>query len=672
MVSIKNAAIQKMAIDIQDNHLYDSIYSKQYDKNRKIYFTVTSNGASLDLANCVVCFEMKKKDDTIINKNCEITEDNEIVVELDENITVFYGRMPFQLKIVNSVEQMIITTITGYLNIEESVVKVDDIESSSDFSIYSDILLQITEKYNETKNYAELSKNSELKAKESELATAQSEKNALESQQKALQSENNSKLSEEKSAQSEANSKASEEASKASEEICISKAKEASQSAIEANNNATIATTKAEEANTSATNAAQSELNAKEAAEQAKEAAEGVANGLQPHGTINYSDLPHIDEAGTGWMYNIADEFITDESFREGSGNVIPLGSNIYKASDNKWDILAGTPVAGVKGDKEDKYRRGNVNITCGNIGALATDGDSQDNTVTFTSNDSLTGDSTAPELLTSGETHASIFSKVSTIFKNVRWLLSKIGTTDISSIGDGSITSALIMLNANKQDASTAITTSNIGAQSVNSAKTANSATNATTANTLKAGGTDTAMTFNYKAPSTNPTYIWGTHLGLANQYVYTPTTVVTAGSGVRSTDGTYYKVSAIQTFKDTDNALLTGSKGNYIFGISSFSDKRLKTNIQDSKVSGLDIINSIHMHSFDFTDDKYGKSKDIGYVAQELKEIVPECVVNVPQDRDEFGYDSLYQVNDTPLIKYLVKAVQELTNEIKELKNK
>ena len=673
MVSIKNAAIQKMAIDIQDNHLYDSIYSKQYDKNRKIYFTVTSNGASLDLANCVVYFEMKKKDDTIINKNCEITEDNEIVVELDENITVFYGRMPFQLKIVNSVEQMIITTITGYLNIEESVVKVDDIESSSDFSIYSDILLQITEKYNETKNYAELSKNSELKAKESELATVQSEKNALESQQKALQSENNSKLSEEKSAQSEANSKASEEASKASEEICMSKAEEASQSAIEANNNATMAITKAEEANTSATNAAQSELNAKEAAEQAKEAAEGVANGLQPHGTINYSDLPPIDEVGTGWMYNIADEFITDESFREGSGNVIPLGSNIYKASDNKWDILAGTPVAGVKGDKENKYRRGNVNITCGNIGALAIDGDSQDVITSFTSNDSLNElDSTPPELVVSGESHKSLFSKISTAIKNVRWLLSKIGTTDISSIGDGSITSALSELNTNKQDTGTAITTSNISTQSVNSAKTANSATNATTANTLKANGTDTAMTFNYKASSTNPTYIWGTHLGAANQYVYTPTTIVTAGNGVRSTDGTYYKVSAIQTFKDTDNALLTGSKGNYIFGISSFSDKRLKTNIQDSKVSGLDIINSIHMHSFDFTDDKYGKSKDIGYVAQELKEIVPECVVNIPQDKDEFGFDSLYQVNDTPLIKYLVKAVQELSNEIKELKNK
>lgn len=149
-------------------------------------------------------------------------------------------------------------------------------------------------------------------------------------------------------------------------------------------------------------------------------------------------------------------------------------------------ESLAKGYVTGVKGNKEKIYRRGDVNLTCDNIGALAIDGDSQDNTVTFTSNDSLTGDSTAPELLTSGETHASIFSKVSTLFKNVRWLLPKIGTTDISSIGDGSITSALIMLNANKQDASTAITTSNIDAQSVNYANSSGSATKDANGNTI------------------------------------------------------------------------------------------------------------------------------------------------------------------------------------------
>ncbi len=76
--------------------------------------------------------------------------------------------------------------------------------------------------------------------------------------------------------------------------------------------------------------------------------------------------------------------------------------------------------------------------------------GNSKNNITTFTSNDSLTGDSTAPALLTSGETHASILNKVSTIFKNVRWLLSKMGSTNISQLGDGTVTGALATLNSN------------------------------------------------------------------------------------------------------------------------------------------------------------------------------------------------------------------------------
>lgn len=68
----------------------------------------------------------------------------------------------------------------------------------------------------------------------------------------------------------------------------------------------------------------------------------------------------------------------------------------------------------------------------------------------TFESGDSSTGDSTAPAVITSGETHQSLFNKISTAVKNVRWLLSKMGTTDISTLGDGTVTGALSTLNSN------------------------------------------------------------------------------------------------------------------------------------------------------------------------------------------------------------------------------
>ncbi len=253
-----------------------------------------------------------------------------------------------------------------------------------------------------------------------------------------------------KSATSESNASKSASSAATSMSTANTKASEAAQSATSAGNSASTATSKASAASTSASNAATSEANAKRYYEQTKAISESFSGALRPMGTVTFANLPSVSSASAGDMYNISDEFVTTSDFVEGAGHTEPAGSNVYKTELGKWDVLAGSPVTGVKGEKDKVFGRGNVNITCASIGALPADGDSQDNTVTFTSNDSTTGDSTAPALLTSGETHASIFSKVSTIFKNVRWLLSKMGTTDISAIGNGTVTDAISTLNSN------------------------------------------------------------------------------------------------------------------------------------------------------------------------------------------------------------------------------
>ena len=75
--------------------------------------------------------------------------------------------------------------------------------------------------------------------------------------------------------------------------------------------------------------------------------------------------------------------------------------------------------------------------------------GDSKDNTVTFTSSDTLTPSGwTDVAVLKSGETHKSFVQKVATMIKNVRYLWKLIGNTDISKIGDGTVTGALNSLN--------------------------------------------------------------------------------------------------------------------------------------------------------------------------------------------------------------------------------
>ena len=146
--------------------------------------------------------------------------------------------------------------------------------------------------------------------------------------------------------------------------------------------------------------------NAKYYYQQAKDVSEGLKGGLQPHGTCTFADLPALADVNAGWMFNISDEFTTTDDFKEGSGNVIPAGANIYKTSDGKWDVLAGTPVTGVKGAKEAAYRRGNVSLSAADVGAVAEEGDASDTTVTF---------SAAAERanITTGEKLSALFSKI-------------------------------------------------------------------------------------------------------------------------------------------------------------------------------------------------------------------------------------------------------------------
>ena len=68
-----------------------------------------------------------------------------------------------------------------------------------------------------------------------------------------------------------------------------------------------------------------------------------------------------------------------------------------------------------------------------------------------FTSSDVADGGATAwtgVNPLTSGETNKSIFAKLSQMFKNIRFLYKMLGTTDISSIGNGTVTGGLSSLN--------------------------------------------------------------------------------------------------------------------------------------------------------------------------------------------------------------------------------
>ena len=127
---------------------------------------------------------------------------------------------------------------------------------------------------------------------------------------------------------------------------------------------------------------------------------------LVPSGTVSFADLP--TEPRVGQLFNIADDFTTDDRFVEGAGNFYKAGANIYWAEEGKWDIMVGVQVTGVKGNKETIYRMGNVNITPDNIGAVNIEGGNiSDTIVNFQQATERTN-------ITPGDTMSTVAGKVS------------------------------------------------------------------------------------------------------------------------------------------------------------------------------------------------------------------------------------------------------------------
>lgn len=76
--------------------------------------------------------------------------------------------------------------------------------------------------------------------------------------------------------------------------------------------------------------------------EMVKTVVEGLQGGYIPMGTISFSELATVEKA-TGYVYNMREDFVTDESFAEGSGKSYTAGVNVYCRSDGLWDCLGGT-----------------------------------------------------------------------------------------------------------------------------------------------------------------------------------------------------------------------------------------------------------------------------------------------------------------------------------------
>lgn len=191
-------------------------------------------------------------------------------------------------------------------------------------------------------------------------------------QSSSLVSAANAASSAEKASASEKNAKVSENNVKTSETHTRTSEINAQSSAAKASAWSDTALVSADKSESYAvggtgTRAGEDTDNAKYYKEQTERIAEGLKGSLIPMGTILFAALP--DTSTAGYMFNISEEFTTTSRFKEGAGNIIPAGTNVYYTADGFWDCMAGTPVTGIKGDAESSYRRGNVNLTKEHIG---------------------------------------------------------------------------------------------------------------------------------------------------------------------------------------------------------------------------------------------------------------------------------------------------------------
>jgi hypothetical protein len=111
-------------------------------------------------------------------------------------------------------------------------------------------------------------------------------------------------------------------------------------------------------------------------------------------------------------------------------------------------------------------------------------------------------------------------------------------------------------------------------------------------------------------------------------------------------------------------DGALKITSGGTQYFFPINGSDARLKENIVDSTISALDVVNKIKFKQFNFKESSvfdHTKVHKVGVIAQELREVEPTFVI---------PSDSYYQLDLLPMLNHALKAIQELSAQVEDLK--
>ena len=363
------------------------------------------------------------------------------------------GRNVMQLRITE--HEKVVNSFPILFDVTSGVYDEDAILSSNEYKA----LDQALDNAREWENAAEASA---IEAKKYSDNAGVCATNARISELNAKTYETNAKTSEANAKTSEANAKVSETNAKVSETNASTSASAASTSATNAKVSETNASSSASLASTSASNAVTSETNASASASaasassaSAKEYADNAYASANNAAQSEEAALSHASTATEGAESanasknsaktsedNARAHALMSESYAVGTGGIregeaTDNASYYYQRSKEIYENFqsSGT-VTGVKGNAEETFRTGNVNITPENIGLGNVPNVTTNNqTPTYTTATSLSA-------LTSGEKISVAFGKIA---KAISSLISHISTTATASVlGHVKVDSAL------------------------------------------------------------------------------------------------------------------------------------------------------------------------------------------------------------------------------------
>jgi len=126
----------------------------------------------------------------------------------------------------------------------------------------------------------------------------------------------------------------------------------------------------------------------------------------------------------------------------------------------------------------------------------------------------------------------------------------------------------------------------------------------------------------------------------------------------------GYWIHSSKYSNFEPSNNYLYlyySGSGYDWIPMNKEISDRRYKSNIEASTVSGLDVIENLKTYSYRKEYDEKIEDIACGIMAQDVQKYAPEAFFENP--------DGAYSYNTFALVPYLIKAIQELSQKIEKL---